>query len=603
MTFYSPWSLLFLLTVPAIIALYLLKQRHREHTVSSLYLWQEVLKDMEVRSPWQKLKRNILMLLQIAATILLSLALSRPFLDTPFGKAGNVIVVMDTSMSMQASDVAPSRLEAAKRQAAGLISDLPPGTLVTLISMGGSAVIEENLSSDRSRVLDRLKGLKATYGTADREDAASLIQSMVKQYPGTQVVLFGDEALDSPGIDVKFSKLSGNGANYAVTLLSHTRSKNGISVLSRIANFSPAEEVLPVSLYADGRVFDAKNVRVKPRETVNVYWDSIPENSRQLECSIDRKDSLDADNTAWDAVNPVKSARVMLVSEKNVFIEKAAALVNSIQLFKTDFPGADNLKGYDLYIFDGYLPEKLPSDGNIMIFNPPANSLFTVSGEVELPHVEKSRHELLAYVNDYSFVVGRMKKMAVPRWAETVLNSREGPVIFAGSPDNRRIAVFGFDLHNTDMALKPVFPIMMTNFFEWLIPSEVKNIESLYPGQSIDFNLNPKAEEARVITPGGESVPVAPPFPAVAFTRTEGIGQYLLEQKTPEGKSYHYFSVNAPSERESNLASDGAASPAGAQAAVSAGNVADSGFSLQSILLCLVLLLLLIEWWVYSYGF
>jgi Aerotolerance regulator N-terminal. len=77
-----PWGLLALLAVPVIILLYLLKQKHEEYIMSSLYLWQTALQDAEANTPWQKLKRNILMLLQIAAVILLALTLSGAFCKT-----------------------------------------------------------------------------------------------------------------------------------------------------------------------------------------------------------------------------------------------------------------------------------------------------------------------------------------------------------------------------------------------------------------------------------------------------------------------------------------------------------------------------------------
>ncbi|HEX9061115.1 MAG TPA: BatA domain-containing protein, partial [Clostridia bacterium] len=81
MTLNSPWSLLFLLTVPAIIVLYILKQKNQEYSISSIRLWDEVLKDIEANSPWQKLRKNLLMILQIIAMIFLVFALSGPFLD------------------------------------------------------------------------------------------------------------------------------------------------------------------------------------------------------------------------------------------------------------------------------------------------------------------------------------------------------------------------------------------------------------------------------------------------------------------------------------------------------------------------------------------
>ena len=101
MTFYSPWGFLALIGVPIIIVLYLLKRRHEDFTVSSLFLWEEVIKDIEANAPWQKLKKNILMILQIIAVILLALALAKPYLSNLESNIQNVVVVIDTSMSMQ----------------------------------------------------------------------------------------------------------------------------------------------------------------------------------------------------------------------------------------------------------------------------------------------------------------------------------------------------------------------------------------------------------------------------------------------------------------------------------------------------------------------
>jgi len=601
MTLYSPLALLFLLTVPAVIVLYLLKQRHRDYTVSSLYLWDEALKDLEANAPWQKLKKNLLMVLQIMLMVLLAFALSRPFLNTGANEAGNYVIVIDTSFNMQATDVAPNRFEAAKKEALNFIKNLRPKSLVTLVSMGGGSVIEENLSSDRNKLIEKINSLKVTNSAVNLDDAANLLRSVARQYPGTAVALFGSHELKVPGVDISFSNLSGNGDNYAVLLLSHALSGKNLTALARIANYGKSSATLPVSLYADGNVLDAKNVSLDPGEVSTVYWNSIPESTRTLECRIEKKDSLDADNHCWDSVNPIKTGRVMLATEKNIFVEKALSLMNNIRLYKTTPTENTGLKNYDLYIFDGFLPEKLPTDGSLMIINPPANNLFKVDGEIEQPVLKKSTHELFKYINDFTFTIGKAKKMVLPNWARTVLDSREGPVIFAGALENRRIIVLGFDLHNSDMVLKPAFPIMMSNVLEWLIPSRIKNIESVYPGQDIDFNLDPKAGRVRVITPSGKAADIAPPFPAATYTGTGEIGQYILEQTTSDGTLYHYFSVNAPAQKDSNLIAAAADSPQDSKTAAPQKRVG-TGFSLQAILLWLAILVLAIEWWVYSNG-
>lgn len=56
MTLFSPWALWFLALIPLVILMYILKQKFEEREISSTYLWHQVLKDMEVNTPWQRLK-------------------------------------------------------------------------------------------------------------------------------------------------------------------------------------------------------------------------------------------------------------------------------------------------------------------------------------------------------------------------------------------------------------------------------------------------------------------------------------------------------------------------------------------------------------------
>jgi len=104
---------------------------------------------------------------------------------------------------------------------------------------------------------------------------------------------------------------------------------------------------------------------------------------------------------------------------------------------------------------------------------------FETEGEIEQLEVEKSNHELFRHVNDYSFIIGKSKKLEVPVWGEEVLGTDKGTVVFAGQPGKMKMLVFGFDLHYSDITLKPTFPIMMMNMLEWLVPSGIKNIEKV----------------------------------------------------------------------------------------------------------------------------
>src|SRR5918993_5474669 len=109
----SPLALLGLLFVPLVIAMYLLKLRRNEAVVPSTLLWHKLVADVEANAPWQRLRRSLLLLLQLLLVIALALLAARPFLERPAGLARDLVLIVDTSASMGATDIVPDRLSAA----------------------------------------------------------------------------------------------------------------------------------------------------------------------------------------------------------------------------------------------------------------------------------------------------------------------------------------------------------------------------------------------------------------------------------------------------------------------------------------------------------
>jgi hypothetical protein len=601
MTFYSPWGFLALIGVPIIIILYLLKQQHEDLTVSSLYLWEEVIKDLEANAPWQKLKKNILMILQIIAVILLALALAKPYLSNLESNIQNVVVVIDTSMSMQSKMGNKTRFDEAKANAREYITNLKPNTYVTLISVGKNTVIEENLSKNKSSLLNSLNAIEVTNSALNIDDAKSIIFSIANQHPNTKVVLFGDQNFFIEGVEMEFSDMSGEAENFAIINLSHTVTENGITALSTIANYTGADAKIPLSIYLDGSVYDAKYVDIAFGETLNVYWNNLPESTNVIEVRIDKEDALAIDNTYWNVVEKGLGNKALLVSDGNVFIEKALALSNKLELYKTLPDESREFIGYDLYIFDGFLPEIIPEDGSIMIFNPPKNQLFQVGEVVEIPQIKELRGDIFKYVKEFDFSIGESKIIEVPLWAEEIIEFKEGSGGFAGLYNNQRILAIAFDIFKTDISITPAFPIFITDAVEWLLPSAIENIASVNSGDSITFNLHPGTEKALIKTPLKETFEIAPPFPARVFDKTEEPGVYTLVQKTIEGEINYNFSVNVPSKEESDINKKVVAKDEDDKDAKER-NVVKTGRNIQFVFIWIIIILLLIEWWFYKNG-
>ncbi|MHB8126053.1 MAG: BatA domain-containing protein [Desulfitobacteriaceae bacterium] len=147
MQFLASSALLFLLTIPVIILFYLLKQKKQQQTVSSTMLWQKALADTISQTPWQRLRRNLLLFIQLLLALLLVLALTRPYFVRDQQGGDSYILLLDTSTSMSTREDGGTRMELAKAEAEKLIKAQSSGTRFTLIGVGPVPQMLVNQSS------------------------------------------------------------------------------------------------------------------------------------------------------------------------------------------------------------------------------------------------------------------------------------------------------------------------------------------------------------------------------------------------------------------------------------------------------------------------
>src|SRR5258708_10708608 len=162
MAFATPLALLGLLFVPAVVAMYLLRLRRTETIMPSTLLWQRLVADVEANAPWQKLRRSLLFLLQLLLVAILAFLAARPFVERPAGLARDLILIVDTSARMAATDVAPDRLTAAKQAAIEALKDLPSGGKGSVIEARRTAPILATGTSDLGRVRQAIESIRPT---------------------------------------------------------------------------------------------------------------------------------------------------------------------------------------------------------------------------------------------------------------------------------------------------------------------------------------------------------------------------------------------------------------------------------------------------------
>ena len=153
MSFLAPVAFAAMALAIPILLLYMLRLRRREVLISSTFLWRQVVQDTEANTPWQRLRRNLLLFLQLLILLLLVLALARPFVTVPTISAGKIALLVDASASMTADDVAgETRFAAALEQAHQMVNNMNPQDIISLVRVADIAEPLTSYTADKSEL-------------------------------------------------------------------------------------------------------------------------------------------------------------------------------------------------------------------------------------------------------------------------------------------------------------------------------------------------------------------------------------------------------------------------------------------------------------------
>src|SRR5947209_322282 len=156
----APLALILAVLAVPIILMYVLKLRRQEYRVPSTLLWRQALEDIQANAPWQRLRFNILLLLQLLALAAAIFALARPAYSRSHVMAGDLALIVDQSYGMQARDVAPSRFAAAQDRARSIASLRAGGNVVSVIGMGAHPHLAIANSDDSGAISDAIDSLR-----------------------------------------------------------------------------------------------------------------------------------------------------------------------------------------------------------------------------------------------------------------------------------------------------------------------------------------------------------------------------------------------------------------------------------------------------------
>ena len=607
------------LAIPIVI-FYMLRLRREELSVSSSLLWRRVLQDRTANAPWQRLRRNLLLLLQLLLLLLLVLGLARPFVFTRPTVAGNLVLVVDGSASMQTIDETggESRFARAKTEADDLIDGMVSEGRATLVWAGPQALTVVQASGDRAALHAAVRGLAASNGRAAMGEAVTLAGASARQLGDATVVLISDGSLEGAGdlpavpAEARYINVGKSARNLAITSLSLRDASDGPQLFAGLYNSGESQATALLSISVDGQLRDSRKVSFAGGAEQALTIGGLPLDARMVEARLVADDAsadlLSADNVAWALSPHLSSQNVLLVTEGNSFIEKALNLVPGVRLSKTAPAQYAPSDGFGLTVLDATMPQELPV-GNLLVFAPPNSALLPVSGTLQYPTIGQVdvNDPLLKFVDLSGVHIAVAQRIVTPPWVRVLVRTTAGdPLILAGETGGRRVVALAFDLHQTDLPLQVAFPILVSNLVEWLQPQNMVNAPpTLVAGDPISINALPDADEI-VVTPPGEGAKstVLTPSGQTSFAGTDLLGVYSVVQKAkgqPVGEP-EQFVVNLFSRDESNIAPHPGLEFVGTGENLPADGNAGNGTPLEvwPWVLLAGLVILALEWWVYN---
>ncbi len=369
------------LTIPPLIALYFLKLKRTVRPVPSTLLWKRSVEDLQVNSPFQRLRRSLLLLLQLLVLIVAAFALGKPMFQTVDTHEGTIIILIDQSASMAVVEAdGVSRLQKAKEQARLCVENMSDDARAMVIAFCDRATVVSSFDTDKRALMRKIDSIKQTQSRSSLAEAVSLAEAYAQNImigteeagseiapesaaPPASVFLFTDgriedaDAIALQRFDVDKIRMttvgtrSDNVGVIAMDARRHYEHPEVLEVAATVQNFGDKPVAFDAVLYVDGQNVDIQVVeldaapasgapraagfdprgrsrRLKPADYSRrvVAFDQIEfEGHGTVEVVLRVDDALAADDRAWAVIEGPRHLRVLLVTEGNLFLENVLA--------------------------------------------------------------------------------------------------------------------------------------------------------------------------------------------------------------------------------------------------------------------------------------
>lgn len=593
MQFFSLASVWFGAALPAILAMYILRRKYINTEVPSHLLWNQVLRNIEANRPWQRLRGNVPLYLQLAAAVLLVLALMEPWVWAARSASSHQVLIIDQSASMAAKPVKltqdmmintdsrpQTRLEAAKRLASEWVQGEAAGSEITLIAMGKEPRLLSERSTDREQLLSALDALQPQYGETAYQETLSMADALSRGDSEAEIRIFTDaqwpeeEAVSQIQAPVRIHLTdTEKGNNFAAAqfgVQADTKaaadSSSGVTATAVVRNDGRTLQEAEAVLRIDGKVHEVRKLRLGAEKQAALRYSGLPEGA-YYELQVTAKlDDYAADNALYAFIDEQRPVRVLLLTEGNLFLEKALQLAGAeVVKMRVDNQNVPQppVTSEELIIID-------KTNTKLLVSNEWKTRLATrpvwyiQSGLEAAEAIVSSKgyrivdHPVTSYLRLSDTHISKHWDVDSTGWGEAIVYAGEQPLMFAGEENGQPRLLFTFDLQQTDLALRTEFPILVNNALEWLVRSRTQALGRLTALQPADGAGRAFTEAARWVpvysssqhslaSSGGEKEAagsiLAPALP----------GLYILEDRMEQGAVRQAYAEVVPSLKEAHI--------------------------------------------------
>ena len=606
MSFLAPGAFIFAAALPVVVVFYLLKRKRVVKLVSSTLLWQKFLAETQASAPFQRLRHNWLLILQLLMLALAIFELARPYFARPVKGGRLLVAVLDASASMQSADESPSRFEKSRAEVLQLINGLADRDQMVLLLAGAHTEVKQSPTGEKATLRRAVQACAVTDSPTYLTEALKLAETLTRDRPFSEIHLFSDgaasdlkdfEGKDLPLVYHRSGQRGNNAGIVGLDVRSNPENASQRAVFVSVANYSTNPVPTELELRFDGQLLETKAMTLPPTNTAAEVFIVAQPHDGVLSVRTTAKDDLAADDQASVVSLLPRPVRVLLVSRGNRFLEKAVRAAPNVELsLATDLTEAK--PSADLVVLDDVAPTVWPAV-NVLAIHCFNTNWFTYIGKAATPAIVdwKNTHPLMRFVTFDNVQIVESLAVKPPTWGLTLVDATETPLVVAGELTRQRIVWVGFDTLQSTWPLRISFPIFVANAVDWLNPASASSSQLMVKaGSAFHLGIVEAVTNADVTLPDGnvKRLAVDPVAREVVFGETTKQGVYQLVV----GTNKTVFCVNLLDATES----DTRPRPElkfGKYGQVAASSTRQANLELWRWIAAAALAMLLCEWWYY----